>query len=176
MADNTNTIQSNGNVGNPEPKSKESYMEKTCWISTGEHEVMHTLWVKVCGHTGGRGFCNVRYIQNLPINKDDAIAQAKDYAIKNNYIFKGVEASPHNTRLSASEPYTIFGVTFKTKRDKKNGGRFYVGEATTEFWDAWRKDKESLKLQGFSVTNFKSPYSKNEWWVFYRPIIKIQVI
>lgn len=140
-------------------------MNGDCYICTGQKRVLHTLWVG-----------SIRediFIQNLPVDKRKAIAFAKEYSKKNDYHFVGVQDSP---TFGKAKHVDHFGIDFKHKRKHTEGGvkEFYYGEATPEFWDAWKKDKQQLKEKGFRVSKYSKPDGRHAkrievWYVFYKP-------
>lgn len=140
----------------------------TCFVSTGMKRVLHTLWIqsiiKRPGLSGG-GFINYSYIKNLPADESEAIKIAKEFAKENFCNFTGVEDSPIYKKASHIE---IYGIQFKHKR--KKGKSFYFGYATQEFFDEWKKNKQQLKDEGFSLSKYKHPiHGTSDWYVFYKP-------
>lgn len=134
-----------------------------CYISTGQKQVLHTLWVH--RHSlFGQDF----FIKNLSADKDKAVAEAKQYAKRHNMDFGGVFNSP---RFKRAEHFEKYGITFKHKR--KKGKSYYQGFATPEFWDAWKENKEQIKKEGFYVSKYPDLTDRERkrmlWYVFYKP-------
>ena len=149
---------------------------KEVYISTGQKQVMHTMWVENIVerpnpsiNTPSRipmmpAFIQDIYIKNLSMNEDEAIKEAKEYANANGAVFAGVSDSP---RFKRAKTFEAFGIHFIQRR--KKGKTFFVGKIPTqEFWDAWRNNKEEMK-KTFSVSKFKNPIKKSEeWYIFYK--------
>jgi len=134
-----------------------------CYISTGQKQVLHTLW-----HYHPSVFGQEIFIKNLSANKDKAVAEAKRYAKEHGLEFGGVYNSP---RFKKAEHFEKYGITFKHKR--KKGKSFYQGFATPEFWDEWKKNKEEIKKEGFRLSKYPDLLDKERkrmlWYVFYKP-------
>lgn len=154
-------------------------MPSKCFISTGAKQVLHTLWQeniiepdRTAPIEMQRGAYSLNYIKNLSKDENKAVEEAKEYAKSINIRYDGVWDSPRFNRAKHIEAY---GIQFKHKR--KKGKSFYFGTATPEFWDEWKKDKDQLKSEGFSVSKFKDRIlseKRNEivftWYVFYNPM------
>lgn len=146
-------------------------MAVKCFISTGAKQVLHTLWLQVIVKRPpplvGGGFIQYQYIQNLPVDEKEAEKKAKEYCELNNYEYEGILDSPIHKR---AEHIEMYGIQFKHKR--KHGKSFYFGIATQEFFDEWKKNKEQLKQEGFSLSKYHHPiHDTDVWYVFYKPII-----
>jgi len=142
-------------------------MAGVCYISTGQKQVLHTLW-----HYHPSVFGQEIFIKNLSANKDKAVAEAKRYAKEHGLDFEGIFNSP---RFKKAEHFEKYGVVFKHKR--KKGKSFYQGNPTQEFWREWKKCKDDMKKEGFFVSQHRSPYvNDNEliWYVFYKPKERIK--
>ena len=130
-----------------------------CYISTGQKQVLHTLWVS--------SYLDDAFVKNLPADKNKAIVEAKKYAKEHEIVFDGVYNSP---RFKKAQHFEKYGVVFKHKR--KKGKSHYVGFPTPEFWDEWKTHKEQLKKEGFFVSQHRNPYKRDNeliWYVFYMP-------
>jgi len=136
-----------------------------CYISTGQKQVLHTLW-KYHNSLFGQEI----FIKNLSANQDEAIAEAKRYAKENGIEYDGVYSSP---RYKKAEHFEKYGVVFKHKR--KKGKSYYVGNATKEFWVNWKNKKIQMKNEGFWVIKYNDPrllgrgIEEPVWYVFYKP-------
>lgn len=156
-------------------------MPSKCFISTGSKQVLHTLWQenivepdRTAPIEMQRGAYSLNYIKNLSKDEDTAVKEAKRYAKAMNIKYDGVWDSPRFNRAKHIEAYEI---QFKHKR--KKGKSFYYGVATPEFWDAWKKNKNQLKAEGFSVSKLQDRILSERyheavftWYVFYRPEYK----
>jgi len=138
-------------------------MSNDYYISTGQKQVLHTLWIE----SNNPPFDNC-FIKNLSADKEKAIAEATKYAQVNEGKFIGVFASP---RYKKAEHFEKYGIVFKHKR--KKGKSFYQGFATPEFWENWKKNKEQIKKEGFFLSKYPDLMDdKRErmiWYVFYKP-------
>ena len=138
-------------------------MTNTCYISTGKKAVMHTLIDESKG--------DYPYIKNLSRDRKKAIEEAKKYAKENDLTYLGLYHSPLHKR---AEHRDFYGIDFKHKRDRKKN-EFYYGKVTQEFWKAWKKNKEQMKKDGFSVSKYEyRERSGNhdlrvDWYVFFKP-------
>lgn len=155
-------------------------MVKNIYISTGQKQVMHTLWVEnipdykeinkinkdIPNNIPIRGgFPSYNYIKNLSMDEATAIKEAKAYVEEHGGTFIGVENSP---RFKRAGFFDAFGMHF-TQRRKQGKTFFMATEPSQEFWDAWKQRKEDMRNAGFSVSKFRNPMKKiEEWYVFYR--------
>lgn len=143
-----------------------------CFISTGYKQVMHTLWMEVIVPPNSEkkfhGFVSYNYIKNLSMDQMAAENEAKEFAKSKGIEYLGIKESPIHKRAKHIEMYNM---TFKHKR--KHGKSFYFGEASPEFWDAWKKNKDVMKQQGFRVSKYTKQRSRDTiviWYVFYQPL------
>ena len=137
-------------------------MAGVCYISTGQKQVLHTLWE--CKYNMVH---NEMFVKNLSSDRNKAVAEAKRYAKEHGLDFDGIWNSP---RFKKAEHFEKYGVVFKHKR--KKGKSFYQGFPGYEFWDEWKKDKQKLKDEGFFVSQYRNPFSEKKeliWYVFYKP-------
>lgn len=149
-------------------------VEENCFISTGSKDVMYTLWEEIIvrkklnNKVTERWGCG--YIQNLSMTETEAVQKAKNYASEHKLNFTGIQKSPTRKR---AEHFEAFGISFKPKL--KNGKAYYYGEATQEFWESWKNNKEQMKTEGFSVSKYRVPPRYRDdppvsvWYIFYRP-------
>jgi hypothetical protein len=161
-------------------------VKRVCWISTGSKSVMHTLWYEIYIKKAKddkrkvSNYFQMGYLRNLSLDKDEAESKAKAFADEHNFKYIGVRSKPLYGKAGHFESYNI---KFKHKRKRRyneDGSEaepkeFYVGEATPEFWDAWKKDKEGMKEAGFSVSKYDDPRLLGRgqhvavWYVFFHP-------
>jgi len=153
-------------------------MVKNVYISTGQKQVMYTLWEENIVERPNPpvtepsripilpAFIHYNYIKNLSMDEATAIKEATEYAKEHDGNFTGISDSPQYKRATFFE---AFGIHFTQRR--KQGKTFFMATSpTNEFWDAWRTKKEDMRKAGFSVSKFYDKRKRiEEWYVFYRP-------
>ena len=130
---------------------------------TGKKEQYYTLYMEGIMSSRGinRHFCE--YQQNLSFELDSALDKAnslKKSLDENNSFWNNVNIEYHE---SPRIPFTKMDA-FDTEFRLSKSGKVFWANASSNFWDAWKEDKQGVKDMGFWVKRTSS----GKWLVFIK--------
>lgn len=126
-------------------KKGDNYMTQRFEVArTGDKQQFYTLYRELFVCTVGYFARHTyQFIQNLSLDKDDAMKKATEIANRYN--------SPHTYIDLVTSPRPLFDRLDAFGLNWRAGRKAYYAEVDSDFWALWKKDKDEIKSKGFWI-------------------------